>query len=105
MGRAAGLSDREISDIAHYETTDTYSDLDRLVLRLATAMSRTPAEVPEELRTALVEHVGSAGFAEVVASIAWENHRARLNRAFGVRASGFSDGAVCALPAHDPDQA
>lgn len=104
MGRAAGLTDREISDIARYETSDAYSDLDRLVLELATAMSRTPAEVPDELRTALLEHLGSAAFVEVVASIAWENHRARLNRALGVRPTGFSDGAVCALPAHDPNR-
>lgn len=104
MGRAAGLTDREISDIVRYETSEAYSDLDRLVLGLATAMSQTPAEVPDELRAALLEHLGMAGFAEVVASIAWENHRARLNRALGVRATGFSDGAVCALPARGPDR-
>lgn len=103
MGRASGLTEREISDIARYETSDTYGDLDRLVLQLATAMSRTPAEVPDDLRTTLVEQLGSAAFAEVVASVAWENHRARLNRALDVRPAGFSDGAVCALPAHDPD--
>ena len=32
--------------------------------------------------------------------IAWENHRARTNRALGVREVGFSDGAFCALPEH-----
>jgi hypothetical protein len=35
---------------------------------------------------------------ELAASIAWENYRARFNRVFGVRSSGFSEGAFCALP-------
>jgi hypothetical protein len=29
--------------------------------------------------------------------VAWENHRARLNRALGVREAGFSDGAYCVV--------
>lgn len=98
MGRAAGLTDRDISDIGRFETSDTYSDLDRLVLRLATAMTQTPAEVPDTLREALLQHMSRGALAELAASIAWENHRARLNRALDVRATGFSDGAVCALP-------
>lgn len=99
MSRAAGLSDDDITDVVRYETSDTYSELDRLVLELATAMARTPAEVPDELRAALLGHLSPGAFAELAATIAWENHRARLNRALGVRAAGFSDGAVCALPA------
>jgi hypothetical protein len=30
--------------------------------------------------------------------IAWENQRARLNQALGVRPSGFADGQFCLLP-------
>ena len=43
-----------------------------------------------------------AQLTELAAVIAWENHRARLNRALGVRAVGFSDGAYCVLP-HSAD--
>lgn len=105
MSRAAGLSDGDITDVARYETSDTYGELDRLVLDLATAMAGTPAEVPDELRTALLERLSPGEFAEIAATIAWENHRARLNRALGVRAAGFSDGAVCALPVHRSSRA
>lgn len=35
---------------------------------------------------------------ELMSAITWENHRARLNQGLGVRPSGFSDGAVRALP-------
>lgn len=100
MGRAAGLSDRDITDVSRYTTSETYSELDRLVLDLATAMTGTPADVPDALRAALLRQLTPGALAELAASIAWENHRARLNRALGVRAAGFSDGAVCALPAH-----
>ena len=61
-------------------------------------MSSTPADVPDELRARLLEHLSVGQLAELAASIAWENHRARLNMALGVRAAGFSDGAFCLLP-------
>ena len=98
MGRAAGLTDQDIADVSHYESSEAYSDLDRLVLELATAMTATPADVSDELRATLLGRLGRTAFAEIAATIAWENHRSRLNRALGVRPAGFSDGAACALP-------
>lgn len=103
MGRAAGLTDRDIADVSRFERSDAYSEMDKLVLELATAMTKTPAEVPDGLRRTLLDRLGRAGLAELAATIAWENHRARLNRALDVRAAGFSEGAVCALPAHHFD--
>jgi alkylhydroperoxidase family enzyme len=100
VGSAAGLTDQDIAEVSRFERSDAFGELDRLVLQLASAMTETPAEVPEELRRALVDRLGRAALAEVAATIAWENHRARLNRALGVRPAGFSDGAVCALAAH-----
>lgn len=100
MGRAAGLTESDLTDLDAFETSDTYDEVDRLALRLASAMSAAPAEIPDELRDALVGRVGRAGFAELAAAIAWENHRARLNRALDVREAGFSDGAFCAVPVH-----
>jgi hypothetical protein len=62
--------------------------------------SLTPADVSDDLRLRLEDRLGRAALAEIAATIAWENHRSRLNRALGVRPAGFSDGAVCALPVH-----
>lgn len=89
--------------MARYERSDAYSELDKLVLEFATAMTETPAAVSDELRGALVDRIGRAALAEVAATIAWENHRSRLNRALGVRPAGFSDGAVCAVPVDHPE--
>ena len=74
--------------------------MDKLVLDLAVAMTETPAEVSDDLRRQLLDHLTRAQLAEIAATIAWENHRARLNRALGVRAAGFSDGAYCVVPEH-----
>ena len=71
---------------------------DRSVLDLAVAMTSTPADVSDELRERLLAHFSKAQLMELVSMIAWENHRARANRALGVREVGFSDGAFCALP-------
>jgi alkylhydroperoxidase family enzyme len=69
-----------------------------LALDLAVAMTATPADVPDELRERLLELLTPAQLVELVSAIAWENHRARVNRALGVRAAGFSDGAYCVVP-------
>ena len=65
-------------------------------------MTSTPTEVSEELRQRLLAHFSKAELMELVSMIAWENHRARANRALGVREVCFSDGAFCALPEHRP---
>ena len=105
MGRASGLTDQDIADVSRYEGSDAYSDLDRLVLEFATAMTETPADVSDDLRETLVDRIGRAALAELAATIVWENHRSRLNRALGVRPAGFSEGAVCALPMHPAGRA
>ncbi len=46
----------------------------------------------------LHEHFDHAQLVELAATIAWEHYRARFNRVFGVRSSGFSEGASCAVP-------
>ena len=97
-----GITERQLVELSEYETSDAFDDTERLVLDLAVAMTLTPAEVPEALRERLLVQYSKAQLMELVAAIAWENHRARANRALGVRAVGFSDGAFCALPEHRP---
>ena len=93
-----GIDDETLADVARWRVSDRFNDVERLALELAESMTATPAEVSEELRGALLEHLRPGQLTELVSAIAWENHRARLNRALGVRAVGFSDGAYCLLP-------
>ena len=98
-----GVEDRKIVEVAHWRTSDAFDDDDRLVLELSDAMTSTPADVPDDLRARLDARFTRGQVAELVLAIAWENHRARLNRALGVRPAGFSDGAVCPLPVQETD--
>ncbi|HEY3002728.1 MAG TPA: hypothetical protein VGJ44_10300, partial [Kribbellaceae bacterium] len=93
-----GMDERKFTDLRTYRDSDAYSELERLVIAFAEAMSATPAIVPAELRDELLRHLSKAQLTELAAEVAWENQRARLNQALGVRPAGFADGAVCFLP-------
>jgi alkylhydroperoxidase family enzyme len=98
VSRALGISDEHLLDLGRYRDSDRFSEVEKLALDLAVAMTTTPAEVPDTLRDELRRHLSDGQLGELAASIAWENHRARLNRALGVRAPGFSDGSFCLVP-------
>jgi len=67
------------------------------VLDYAEALTRTPAEVTDELVEALLEDLDREQLVELTAHIAWENFRSRFNRGFAVEAQGFSEGACCPI--------
>ena len=98
LAREAGLSDAQLQALPRWRDSDEFSPLERLVLEYAEGMTRTPAEVPERLVADLREHLDAPQLVELTAAIALENLRARFNDAFGVEASGFSEGAFCVLP-------
>jgi alkylhydroperoxidase family enzyme len=103
VGRGSGISERQLTDLDHFEASDAFSELEKQVLRYAVALTRTPAEVPRELFDSLREHFNERQMVELAAAIAWENFRARFNRGFGIEAEGFMEGAAC--PVHLADHA
>jgi 4-carboxymuconolactone decarboxylase len=72
--------------------------VERLVLRYAEAMTRTPVDVSDQLFASLRAHFSEAELVELTTLIAWENFRSRFNRAFLVASDGLAEGAVCLLP-------
>jgi alkylhydroperoxidase family enzyme len=98
VSRSEGLSEQQLADVADFETSPAFSELEKRVLHYAMALTRTPADVPEELFSSLREHFSPQQMVELTAAIAWENFRARFNRGFGIEAEGFTEGAVC--PVH-----
>lgn len=99
VARRWGLSDEELLALASYRSASCFSAVDKLVLDYATAMSRTPVEVTDELFAALKEHFDTPQLVEMTHVIALENLRGRFNLALDIGAAGFSEGMVCALPA------
>ena len=72
----------------------TLSELERLTLSYADAMTATPGTVSDALVSALDERLGHAGLVELTHLVALENMRARFNSALGIGDQGF-----CAVPA------
>lgn len=102
ISRRWGLTDEEILALPNYQASPLFSGLDKLVLDYAVGMSRTPAEVPEELFGRLRQHLDDGQIIELTHHIALENMRGRFNLALGIGPAGFSNGMVCATPAVHP---
>lgn len=98
MSRKAGITEAQLHDIARFEESQAFTPAEKLVLRLAAAMTRTPASVDDELFADLRREFSERQLVELATAIAWENNRARFNRAFGVLAEGFSKGSFCPMP-------
>jgi len=94
-----GLTDAELLALPAYQTSDLFTEVDRLVLDYATGMSSTPVDVPDELFARLRAHFDDEQLVELTHIIALENMRGRFNLALGVGPAGYSEGTVCAVPA------
>jgi alkylhydroperoxidase family enzyme len=99
VGRRTGVTEQQLQEFQDFETSSAFSPLERMVIRYAIAMSRTPADVGDAVFQELRGHLEDRQIVELTAAIALENYRARFNRAFGIQSEGFSEGAFCALPA------
>ena len=83
--------------LADFEDSPEFTDLEKLSLRFAVAMTSTPVNLPDDLFDAMRGRFDARQLVELTAAIAWENYRARFNHAFGCEAEGFSDGAFCPM--------
>ena len=98
IARRWGITDAELLAMTDYRDADCFSDLDKLILAYATAISRTPVEVSDELFDALRAHFSTAQLVGLTHVITLGNLRARFNIALDIGSSGFSGNQVCALP-------
>ena len=98
MGRRAGVSEAQLKALPDFENSGEFSATEKLVLRYAIAMTKTPLEVPDALFEALGKVFDERQLVELTSAIAWENYRARFDHAFGIEAEGFYEGALCLLP-------
>jgi alkylhydroperoxidase family enzyme len=104
VGRSLGITEAQLMALPTFESADEFSALEKLVLRLTVAMTRTPVDVEEKLFQELRSHFDDAQMVEICATVAWENFRARFNRPFMISPQGFSDGAFCVIPERPGEQ-
>ena len=98
MGRREGVTEQQLMDLADFEASFSFTEVEKLALRYAVAMTQTPVEVSDELFSNLRQHLNPQQIVELTSAIAWENYRARFDHAFGIEAEGFSAGTFCPLP-------
>ena len=98
MSRKVGITEEQLGDLSRFENSTHFSNEEKLVLRLAVSLTRTPSDVCDELYGELRKRFSERELVELNAAICWENYRARFNRTFAVESEGFSKGMFCALP-------
>jgi AhpD family alkylhydroperoxidase len=102
LAHNAGCPEDKLRELASWRESERFEDLERLVLEYAEAMTRTPAEVSDELFARLREHFDERQLVELTMAIALENLYSRTNWALGLEGQGFSEGMYCVRPeAHE----
>ena len=101
IARRWGITDEELLALSNYQNAPCFSDADKLILQYATAISRTPVDVTDDLFAALRAHFDTAQLVGLTHVITLGNLRARFNIALDIGSSGFSGNTVCALPETD----
>ncbi len=99
LNARAGVSDEQLLALPDHHEARCFTNLERLVIDYAEAMTRTPAQVTDELFASLRTHLDESQMVELTAAVAWENWRARFNWAVGIGAAGFREGHACPVPA------
>jgi alkylhydroperoxidase family enzyme len=93
-----GLTEAHLQALSDPRLEPTLAPSERAVLRYAEAMSATPVAVSDAIFAELRSHLDELQIVELTSAIAWENYRARFNRAFDVPAEGYSQGSFCPAP-------
>jgi alkylhydroperoxidase family enzyme len=98
VSRKVGVTEGQLADLAQFESSTHFNEGEKLVLRLAVALTRIPTNVSDELYAALRGQFSERELVELNGVICWENARSRFNRTFAIGADGFSKGKFCPLP-------
>lgn len=98
LQQKAGLDIDRLKHIDDYRTSKHFTDLDRLVIEYADAMTDQPMTVTDDQVAELDERLGHEGLLELTYMISVENQRSRFNHALGITAQGFTSGEACRVP-------
>ena len=93
-----GLDPRQVVEMNEFETSDVFSEDERLVLRFATALSERAPVISSELRSALAQRFTRAELVELSAAIAHEHERSRFYVGIDLPPSRFASDTACRLP-------
>jgi len=95
--RNSGFSDEELLALPSYRHSDLFTEREKTALDYAVGVMQTPVDVSDELFARMKEHFTDEQMVEITALLTLVNLD-RFNAAFGIGASGFSEGMVCVPP-------
>nr|BFF00432.1 carboxymuconolactone decarboxylase family protein [Streptoalloteichus tenebrarius] len=98
LQRHHGLDVDRLREIDDYRTSEKYTDVERLVLAYADAMTDTPVSATDEQVAELERRLGRKGLVELTYLCALENFRTRMNSALDLTDQGFTSGDACRVP-------
>jgi alkylhydroperoxidase family enzyme len=84
VGSRLGLSEQKILALADYAISPLYSEVERVTLEYADAMTITGREVSDELFARLRQFYNDDELVELTEIIAWENASSKFNRALRI---------------------
>jgi alkylhydroperoxidase family enzyme len=88
VGRKAGLTDQKLL-AARGNDLSVFDETELLVIELADAMATSPANVSDDLYSALRQKFSEEQLLQLSGHVAFENYRARLNRVFDVESDNL----------------
>lgn len=97
VGRDAGITDEQLESLAEFEHSPHFNQREKAALRYAEGMSRTPADVSDEIFAQIRAEFTDEQIVELTQAIALENFRARFNCALKIESDG-----LCTLPPDHP---
>jgi AhpD family alkylhydroperoxidase len=92
------LDERQVTELSDFETSDAFTDEERVVLRFATALSERTPVVSEELRAQVERLFTPAQIVELAAVIAHEHERSRFYTGIALPPARFASDTACRLP-------
>jgi alkylhydroperoxidase family enzyme len=100
-GSDEGASPEKIAALANHQTSDLFSEEEKVALELADRATELPHDVSDELFARLREHYSEAAIVELSYIVALENFRSRFNRTLRIEAQGL----YCVVPEGHPARA
>lgn len=97
-GMNGGLDPAKVRAASEWRESELFDDRERVVLEYAEVVTRSPAEVTEDLAARVRRHLSDPEFVELAAWVALENFRSRFNAGLGLRSQGFSARCEVELP-------
>jgi AhpD family alkylhydroperoxidase len=95
--RNSGLSDEELLALPDYQSSNQFTDREKVALDYTIAVMRTPVEVTDQLFARMAETFTDKQMVAITAHLTLVNLN-RFNAAFGIGSAGFSEGMVCLVP-------